>query len=270
MRLAERGLRVRALVRNRDKAAELAAAGVELALGDIADADAVRASLKGVRKIAVILPNNEHQLTLEKQLTDLAVEAGVAQIVKMSSMESCAEAKNPVHRMHWASEEHIRSTGIAWTMVRPTFYMQNFLGCAATINAEGKFYFPFGENGASVLIDSRDVGTFLAEVLATDGHENRSYDITSGDRLSFRQAGEIFAEVLGRPVAYVPQDPAIYKAYLGQFVKSQWHNDAVCDIFAEIAAGYVAHTTDTFTRVMGREPASLRQFVSEHRALFGA
>ena len=85
--LAQRGLPVRALVRNADKAASLAAAGVELAIGDAADAAAVRAALKGVRKIAIILPNGEPQLMLEKQLADLAAEAGVEHIVKVSSME---------------------------------------------------------------------------------------------------------------------------------------------------------------------------------------
>ena len=155
-------------------------------------------------------------------------------------------------------------------MVRPSFYMQNFLGSAATIKSEGKFYFPFGEKGAAVMSDARDVGAFLAHVLATSGHENRSYDITSPDSLSFKQVGDVFTEVLGRPVAYVPQDPAVYKAYLGRFVTSKWHLDAVCDIFAEIAAGYLSHTTDTFERVMGRPATTLRQFIAEHRKLYTA
>ena len=167
------------------------------------------------------------------------------------------------------AEDLLRAKGIAWTMVRPTFYMQNFLGCATTIKNEGKFYFPFGEKGATVLIDSRDAGAFMAEVLATDGHENCSYDITCDDLLNFRQVAAIFSEVLGRPVAYVPQDPAAYKARLSQVIKSQWHSDAICDIFAEIAAGYVAQTTDTFARIMKREPVSLRQFIQDHRAVYG-
>lgn len=266
--LAKRGIAVRGLVRNADKAAALKAAGVQIAIGDAGDAAAVRAALKGVQKIAIILPNNEHQLEFEKQLADLAAEARVQQIVKVSSMEGAAGAHNPVHRTHWESEEHIRSKGIPWTMVRPSFYMQNFLGCAATIKSEGKFYFPFGEKGAAVLTDARDVGAFLAQVLGTSGHDNRSYDVTSSDCLSFKQVGEAFTEVLGKPVSYVAQDPVTYKAFLGKFITSKWHNDAVCDIFAEVAAGYVAHTTDTFERVMGRPPTTLRQFIAAHRALY--
>ena len=268
--LVAKGVKVRALVRNPAKAAALQAAGVELAPGDAGDAVAVRRALEGVSGIAIILPNGESQLALEKQLATLAAEAGVAHIVKVSSVESVPGAPNPVHRAHWESEEHIRSLGKAWTMVRPSFYLQNFLSNAATIKAEGKFYYPFGDKGAAVLTDSRDAGFFVAHVLSTPGHANKSYDITSHELLSFHQIAAVFTQELGRRIEYVPQDPAAYKAFLGRFVTSQWHLDAVCDIFAEISHGYVSRTTNTFAEVTGREPISLAQFIREHIQVFRA
>jgi len=268
--LARRGVAVRALVRNLDKAQALAAAGVAIAPGDANDPAAVRAALNGVDKLAVIMPNGEQQLAIEKQLTDLAVEAGVSHIVKISSMEALPTAHNPTHRMHWDSEQHIRASGIAWTMVRPSFYMQNFLSNAYTIKTESKFYYPFGDKGAAVFTDSRDAGFFAAHCLSTAGHANKSYDITSPDRLSFHEVAAVFSKVLGRPIEYVPQDPAAYKDFLGKFLSSRWHLDAVCDIFAEIAAGYVVDTTDTFQQVTGRPAVTLEQFVTEHRAVFTA
>ena len=268
--LAAKGIKVRALVRNPDKAADLRAAGVEIAIGDAGDAAAVRAALAGVTKIAIILPNGEKQLALEKHLTDRAAEAGVAQIVKVSSPEAVPGTKNPVHIVHLESEEHVRRSGRPWTMVRPSFYMQNFLGAGASIKAEGKFYFPFGNRGAAVLSDSRDTGFFVAHVLTTPGHEGKSYDITSPDKLSFGQAAEVFTKELGRKVEYVPMDPAAYKARLGKVLTSQWHLDAVCDMFAEIAAGYVSHVTDTFQKVTGRAPISFAQFIRDHIQVFRA
>jgi uncharacterized protein YbjT (DUF2867 family) len=270
LELAKRGLPVRALVRNADKAAALKAAGVELAVGDVADGGALAAAMKGVKKALVCLPNGEQQLALENALTDAAVAAGVSHVFKISSMEAAADMHNPVHQTHWQSEEHIRRSGRPWTMIRPSFYMQNFLLSAATIKAEGKFYFPFGENGAAVLTDSRDAGYFAAHVMATPGHENRSYDVTSPDKLSFRAVGEVFTRVLGRKVEYVPQDPAAFKAFLSRFNPSKWHVDAVCDIFAEIAAGYAVECTDTFRQVTGRAPVTLEGFIREHIAAYRA
>lgn len=266
--LAARGLPVRALVRNPAKAATLAAAGVELVTGDAGDADSLRAAMQGVRKVAVIFPNGEQQLALEKRVVDVAVAAGVEHVLKISSMESLPTARNPTHRVHWESEEHIRASGLAWTMVRPSFYMQNFLSNAATIKTEGKFYYPFGDKGAAALTDSRDAGFFAAHCLATTGHENKSYDVTSPDKLSFYEIAAVFSRELGRQIDYVPQDPAAYKAYLGKFLASRWHLDAVCDIFAEVAAGYVVEPTNVFKQITGRDPVTLAQFVRDYRAVF--
>lgn len=266
--LSARSLPVRALVRNPAKAATLAAAGVELVTGDAGDADSLRAAMQGVRKVAVIFPNGEQQLALEKRVVDAAVTAGVEHVLKISSMESLPTARNPTHRVHWESEEYIRASGIAWTMVRPSFYMQNFLSNAATIKAEGKFYYPFGDKGAAALTDSRDAGFFAAHCLATTGHENKSYDVTSPDKLSFHDIAAVFSRELGRQIDYVPQDPAAYKAYLGKFLASRWHLDAVCDIFAEVAAGYVVEPTNVFKQITGRDPVTLAQFVRDYRAVF--
>jgi uncharacterized protein YbjT (DUF2867 family) len=268
LELAARGIPVRALVRSADKAARLKAAGVQLAIGDVDDAAALAAAMRGVTKALVCLPNGEQQLRREKAITDAAVAGGAKHIVKISSVEALPTMHNPVHQTHWQSEEHIRSKGVAWTMVRPTFYMQNFLLNAPTIKAEGKLYFPFGEKGAAALIDSRDAGWFAGHVLATSGHENKSYDITSRDRLSFHQVAEVFTKVLGRKISYVPQDPAAFKEFLSKFNPIKLPVDAVCGIFAEIAAGYAVNTTETFKQVSGREPVSLEAFIREHAAAY--
>jgi uncharacterized protein YbjT (DUF2867 family) len=266
--LARQGAKVRALVRNPEKAKALVEAGVEIAVGDAGDAAAVRAACQRVEKIAIILPNGERQLANEKNLCDVAVDSGVRHVLKVSSMEAHEGAPNPVHNAHWESEQHVRRRAPAWTIVRPSFYMQNFLGNAPTIRAEGKFYYPFGERGAAVFTDSRDVGRFIAHVFTTPGHEGRSYDVTSPDKMTFHEVAALFTKILGRPVQYVPQDPAAYKAFLGRFLASQWHLDAVCDIFAEIARGYVCEPTDTFREVTGSDPVTLEGFIREHIAVF--
>ncbi|MFM8845945.1 MAG: hypothetical protein ACKOGN_08615, partial [Gammaproteobacteria bacterium] len=142
------------------------------------------------------------------------------------------------------------------------------LANAETIKSQKQFFYPCGERGAAAMADSRDAGFFAAHCLATSGHENKSYDITSPDQLSFHEAAKVFSRELGRPIAYVPQDPAEYKAYLGKFLASKWHLEAVCDIFAEIAAGYVVGTTSTFKEITGRTPRDLAGFVREMRAVF--
>jgi uncharacterized protein YbjT (DUF2867 family) len=269
--LLARGAKLRAIVRNEAKAAELKAAGVELVVGDVGDAETVRRALKGVEKAFLTLPNGKNQEAQEKQFTDLAVAAGVKHLVKMSSMEAVAHAETPIPKAHWAVEEYIRASGLAWTMVKPNFFMQNLLGSAAGIKANRKFSLPMG-NGTTGMADVRDIAAVCAEVLtgqgpAGKGHAGQSYEITGPEVLTFHQVADRFTAVLGEKVEYVPMPTDQFRERMKN-VLEPWHLNAVCELFREIAEIGLDHTTDTFKRLMGREPRSVTQFIQDHVALF--
>ena len=266
--LLARGVRFRALVRDTQKAAAWAERGVELVVGNLEDAASITRALAGIDRALLVLPNGEPQEQLELAFIRTAREAGLPWLLKLSSPEAVRGTTSPIPLAHLAAEDALKASGMKWTLLRPSFYMQNFLSNAAIIKAEGKFYYPFGDKGAAALTDSRDAGFFAAHCLATTGHENKSYDVTSPDKLSFHEIAAVFSRELGRQIDYVPQDPAAYKAYLGKFLASRWHLDAVCDIFAEVAAGYVVEPTNVFKQITGRDPVTLAQFVRDYRAVF--
>ncbi len=264
--LIAKGAKLRALVRDAAKAAELKAAGVELVVGDIADADTVRQALNGADKAFLLLPNGEQQEANEKQFTDLCVAAGVKHLVKMSSMEATATAETPIPRAHWAVEEYIRASGLDWTMVKPNFFMQNLLASAKSIREQNRFSLPMGE-GTTGMADARDIGAVCAEVLTGKGHAGQSYEITGPEVLTFNQAAERFSEVLGRKIEYVPMPMAQFRERMTGILKP-WHLNAVCELFQEIADIGLDHTTDTFKKLIGCEPRSVKQFIEDHLALF--
>jgi len=265
--LAAKGAKVRALVRNAEKATALKAAGIELASGDVTDPASVTRAMADVERLLILLPNSQRQLELEKQLVDLARQAGVRHIVKMSSMEAVAAARSPIPRAHWAAEEYIRASGLAWTMIKPNFFMQNLLGSAKSIKESKLFSLPMGD-GRTAMADARDIGAVTAEALAGTGHEGKGYEITGPELLSFHQVAERFSEVLGTTIRYVPADPAAYLAILKRVLPNEWHANAVSELFREIAEGEAPHVTDTFTRLMGRKPISLAQFLRDHSGAF--
>jgi len=265
--LVGKGAPVRALVRDAAKAAPLEAAGVELAVGNIADAAAVRQALTGVRQAFLLLPNGEQQEASEKQFTDLCRAAGVGHLVKMSSMEAVPTAQTPIPRAHWAVEEYIRASGLAWTMVKPNFFMQNLLASAKSIREQGLFSLPMGD-GTTGMADARDIGAVCAEVLTGQGHAGQSYEITGPEVLTFHQVAERFTMVLGRPIRYVPMPMAQFRERMTGVLKP-WHLNAVCELFQEIADIGLDHTTGTFRRLMGRDPISLDRFIRDHAAAFG-
>jgi uncharacterized protein YbjT (DUF2867 family) len=266
--LIKRGASLRALVRDADKAVALKEAGVELIVGDAGDPDAVAKALAGCEKATLILPNSKEQQGMEMQFVDLAVAAGVKHLVKLSSFEAVAEATCPIPALHYAVEQHIRASGLGWTMIRPNFFMQNLFANSFTIKSEGKFYMPMGD-GVTVMIDCRDIGAAFAEVLVGTGHEGQSYEISGPEVMTFHDVAKQFSEVLGKQIEYVNQDPAVYRKMITPFLTSEWHANSIMQLFGEIAAGVrPPEITDTFSKLVGREPIPFRQFVSDFSGIF--
>lgn len=265
--LLKKGIKFRAIVRNAEKAAALKAAGVELVIGDVTDRAVLEQAMAGVDKALMVCPNGEKQLDIEKQFVDVAKKAGVKHVVKMSSIEAVADAKAPIPKIHYASEQYLQQSGLAWTMIKPNFFMQNFLGSAGTIKEQGKFFLPMAQ-GKTVMVDTRDVGACVATVLTGTGHEGKAYAITGPEVLSFGDAADRFTTVLGRKIEYVFVPMAAYRQTLARFLTNEWHLNAVCELFQEIADGQDLHITDSVQKLTGKAPNSLEQFIRDHQAAF--
>jgi len=266
--LLKKGAVVRVLVRDEAKAMDLLqAGGADIVVGDITQQADMDRALAGCEKALLLLPNSEQQLELEKLFIDRAKAAGVKHVVKLSSMEAVADTTLPIPAIHWASEEYLRASGLSWTMIKPSFFMQNLLGNAATIKSMQKFFLPLGK-GKTGMIDCRDIGVVIGEALTGAGHESKAYELTGPELLDFYQVAERFSQVLGSKIEYVDQPPEAFREQLGQFLPSAWHLNAVCELFGEIAKGGLGHTTDTVKQLLGREPIALEQFVRNHAAAF--
>ncbi len=86
--------------------------------------------------------------------------------------------------------------------------------------------------------------------------------------LTFHEVAERFSQVLGTKISYVPADRAAYLAILKRVLPNEWHANAVSELFREIAEGVAPHVTDTFRRLVGRDPISLAQFIRDHIGAF--
>lgn len=226
----------RALIRSEEKRGEIEALGGEVIIGSAEDKEIIDQAMIGIEKLLIILPNCENQLEMEMQLVDSAKAEGVQQIVYMSSVEADEECTSPIPKLHWDTEVYIKNSGMQWTMIKPNFYMQNFVGSAKTIVEQNKFFLPMSE-GKTGMIDTRDVGKVIAKVLSEGGHEGQSYQITGPEILSFYDVAEKFSSVLKKEVLYVDMPMDAYKNILSQFLTNQWHLDSVIDLFGGIAEG---------------------------------
>jgi uncharacterized protein YbjT (DUF2867 family) len=266
-KLGAAGVPFRALVRDESKAAHLKDLGAELVVGDISNRADLDQALNGIEKAFLVLPNIENQLELEQNFTDACLAAGVKHLVYLSSLESVPGCTTPVTKMHVESETYIRNSGLAWTMIRPTFFMQLFLASAAKIKETGNITMPTA-NGTVAATDLRDVAEVICKVLTENGHENQSYDLTGPDLITLGQIAERFSKVLGREYKHVSPPLDAFADVLRSIGFPEWRVGAVCAEFEGIAGGMVDHTTNKIEELLGRPATSIDQFAADYADLF--
>ena len=263
--LLEKGIKFRALVRDLEKAAAWADQGVELVKGDLEDPASVAAALEGIDRAVLILPNGEDQERLELSFIETARQAGLPWIIKLSSPEAIRGTTSPIPLAHIASEDAIMASGMNWTFVRPSFYMQNLRGVVQPARETGKLSWPMAD-GTVALTDTADAGAFIAKVLTDEDssqHYGQCYDITGPDPvMNFHDIAGVISEVIGQEVVYEDCDADAFQEAIRPFHRNQWHSDAVAHLFAEVANGATPGIkTNTFQEVMGRPGTSLKEYL---------
>lgn len=260
--LPEFGVQARGLVRDRGKAAALEAAGVEVALGDLGDAAAVGAALEGCEKAFLLMANGPRQLELELGFIEAAQRAGLGRLVKMSANGADSASAAALKRFHGDAEERLRASGLPYTVIRPNFFMQNLLWMAAEIAARDSFSMPMGQ-GRVGIIDVRDVARFVLTVLTQPGHENKTYEITGPELVSFHDIARQLSAATGRTIRYIDIEPEAFRRVLAQWMPDDWQVEAVAQLFALIAQDQGALVNDVYRQGTGRAPSPLRQFFQD-------
>ncbi|MEC9374765.1 MAG: NmrA family NAD(P)-binding protein [Pseudomonadota bacterium] len=264
--LLEKGIKFKALVRDLEKASDFSAKGIEIVAGDLNDSSSLKSAMSDCDTAVLIMPNSQEQEELELNFIETAKNCGIDWLIKLSSPEAIRGTTSPIPLVHIAAEDALMASGMNWTLIRPSFFMQNLTGSIAGAKATGKLSMPMGDGNAA-MTHVKDAGTFFAEVLTGDReqHYNKCYDVTGTDLLTFSQIAEQMSEVLGIKVEYENCDPNGFKEMLRPFMTSDWHSEAVAILFSEIADNTTpGELTDCFQKLVGREPISFKEFVTEN------
>ncbi len=260
---------VRALVRTQAAAQRVAAAGLEPALGAFEDAGALDRALDGVETLFLLSPAGDRDMAdAQVRVVDAAAAAGVRRIVKLSSIGADEDGEARIIRAHRDVERHIEASGVAWTHLRPHWFMQNELGAAPAV-ADGQFAAP--DVGRISAVDARDVAAAAARVLTSPGHDGRAYVLTGPEAVSYADAARAYARALGRPVRW---EPVTLEEARSAMVAGGLP-EAFATGFAEILARYreggvTATVSPDLERLLGRPGRSFAAFVADHAAAYTA
>jgi uncharacterized protein YbjT (DUF2867 family) len=267
-RLAAAGVRVRALVRNPDKAANLPQENIELVAGDLDEPASLDRALSGVDRAFFVAAVDQRYAGWFRNFLAAARRSGSPHIVRFSAMGAVADSPSELMRQHGETDQALADSGLPYTILQPNAFYQNLFWSAKSIKDQGDFYLPLGDARQS-LVDVRDIAAVAVEVLTDSGHDGKTYVITGPESLSYHDVAAKLSAVLGRPIRYVDVPPETARDSMEKAGMPAWNARAVAELYRLFAAGKTASVTDTIQRVTGRSPISFEQFARDHATVFG-
>jgi NAD(P)H dehydrogenase (quinone) len=258
--LAEQGVTQRLIVREPARAPALDGADVRGARS-YGDGAAMRAALQGVTTLFLVpAAESADRVTQHRTAVDAAVAAGVERIVYLSFLGAAADATFTLARDHWATEEHIRAAGVAFTFPRMNLYL-DFI--PRMVGSDGEIAGPAGE-GRAAIVSRADVADVVVALLTSGGHDGATYDVTGPEALTVGEMAATLAELSGKPIAYKDETLAEARASRASYGAPAWQVEAWISTYTAIAAGELETVTDTVERLTGHPPATLADFVRAH------
>ena len=187
----------------------------------------------------------------------LAVGSGVRRLVLLSGRGE-VEAER--------AEQIIREAGAGWTIVRASWFSQNFSESFFLEPVlDGEVALPV-DGVAEPFVDADDIADVVVAALTEDGHAGQLYEVTGPRLLRFDEAVEEIAAAAGRPVRFVPVSIEQYAARLAEQGVPGGVLSLLTHLFTEVLDGRNARLADGVERALGRGARDFRDYARDAAA----
>lgn len=205
--LVARGLKVRVLTRDVDRAAGRVPTGVEVVAADVRDPATLERAVAGATTVISAVtgfggPGAAGAPAIDRDgnrnLIAAAKAQGVEHFILLSVAQAAADHPIELFRMKFAAEQALRASGLAWTIVRPTAYMETWVGIlGGPLLATGKTrIFGVGENPIN-FVSAGDVAGLVDLATVDPSFRGRAIDIGGPDDMTFNQLVARFEATTG-------------------------------------------------------------------------
>ena len=221
-------------------------------------------ALAGVEKVFLtVRPGDNHSDKAAMPLIDVAKKVKVQRIVDITSMG----VEQDETFMLRILEKYIEASGIAYTHLRPNWFMQNFDSgpMFADIKATGALHLPAADARIS-FIDVRDIAAVGFAALTEAHHAGRAYTLTGKESLSHFQVVEKISRVAGKDISYLPISENVARASL---TKGGIPTDLIerwTDFYRKVRQGLCSTISTDIESVLGRSPILFDQYANDYAA----
>jgi uncharacterized protein YbjT (DUF2867 family) len=262
---------VRALVRDRSKAEALERLpNVEVAYGDMLWPETLGDALTGVDRVLMISSAGPQMLETQATFIDAAKKAGAGHIVKFSGEDSARgfnSEKFRSTRSHEQIQRYLMASGMPWTMLRPSQFMQVYFEEVPTIVAAGELRLPLGK-ATLAPVDIDDIAKVAHAVLTTPGHEGKVYKMTGPEALTVAEIAQRISAAIAKPVRYVDVTPKQKRQEWLDAGYPAVRADAFIQLFSERRELAYSDVHLATHKKFGIEPTTFAQFALRHADVF--
>lgn len=243
----------------------LAARGASVRYGDFSEPESLEAAYRGgTRMLLISISGGSGRLGLHKAAIDAAARAGVKHIAYTSYVNADRYLDSMIAGDHRQTEQVLRESGLAWTMLRNQIYANGIVDQVAQIIREGSLV-TFTPDARVAYVTREDCAAAAAAVLATPGHENKAYDITGPEAVGPRELVALAREFSGDDIDLVALSEAEYRAQLAASGMPANAINGAVGFAKELDSPFLREPSNAVADLTGRPATSVRALLLANR-----
>ena len=266
------------ITRTPDKLTDRVAQGCEVRYGDFDKPETLAAAVTGADKMLLISGTRVGARVVQhKAAIDAAAKAGVKHIA-YTSFIGIDDPANPaeVRHDHIETEQLIRGSGMAWTMLRDAHYADAMILMAGPGVMQSGQWISNAGAGLEAMVWRDDCVAAAVAVMTSEGHEGQPYNITGPELQTFEEVTAILSEVTGKSITYVSVDDEQQYAMFDAMGISRrpvddqtvgglpWNSDDMVTFGQAIREGFLEICSGDVEKLTGRPARSVQQMIEEN------
>ena len=233
----------------------------DVIVGDVLDQFVIGQAVQGVRAIYHIAPNvSPDEATIGRNVIAAAQSAGVERFVFHSVLHPQIEAM-PHHWQKMRVEELLFESGLPFTILQPTVYMQNVLASWNQIIENGRYPTPYSTKTRLSLVDLEDVAGAAALVLSGSGYGGATIELVGTRTMSQLEIAQSLADQLERPVEAETVSLEAWERVARSSGLGDYQVLALMKMFCYYERYGFTGNTNALSCLLGRQPTSFAEFV---------
>jgi NAD(P)H dehydrogenase (quinone) len=254
--------------RKPEKLADLAARGVEVRPADFEDPKSLEAALGGADRVLIIstdaIDRPGRRIAQHRAAVAAAVNARVKHAV-YTSMPNPETSPVVFAPDHLGTEDALKSSGLNYTILRNCWYTEFLVPGLAQAVASGKLISATGDGGAPY-VTREDCAQAAAAALASSETNNKTWNITGPDLVAYADLAKLASDITGHAVAFEAVTPEEREKQLVAAGTPEFIARLLVSSQKAIAQGKMGTPTTAVKELTGREPRSVRDFLTASKA----